>query len=1283
MFSASSSEGENEEEEVFRPGKLGSSKRSVNEDSSEDSADSADSAVSEDSEDYSSSSSSSSESEEEVYGKRKVVVKKKRNYRNDSDSEEDWRTSKKKNKNQNKNKNKSRVKAKATSGIVSDESEEESSDENDEFGSLKRKKKSVSSGEIEFRQDWSDPKVRLVDSIGDWNEVKDEFLVKWRGRSWNWATWLPSNSSELTSVKRKLENFVKKIEEERSDNEEGFSAFLETMRYNLLENWRVVERVISSTETAEQGRFYLCKWRALGYSESTWEWEGDIRGFSEDASVKVDEFLGRQYGSGSGSGLKKCTKGSRNFRRYKEQPEFIQNDLKLRDYQLDGLNWLLFSWCRRVNVILADEMGLGKTIQSVCFLKALKLDYGTPGPTLLVVPLSTIDAWQREFGLWAGKELNVIVYMGDADSRATARKYEFPGGFDVLLTTYELILKDQAILSTVKWKLLLVDEGHRLKNSASQLYDVLFSLVPASGRVLITGTPLQNSLGELWCLLRFLMPEKFSDYEDFLQKYSVDMAGSGAGAAGGGTGANDNARLDELHALIKPHILRRLKRDVEHSLPGKSEKIIRVDLTPLQKQLYRYILTRNYRDLKRTQEAAGNRAVGGLLNILGELKKICNHPLLLGTGSPALKEFASDGGSVSFKSEESGKLQILQRLLRRLKDDGHRVLIFSQSVRMLDLLQSFVKSEGYAWQRLDGSTTSVARHLAITAFNAPSSGDFLFLLSTRAGGLGINLATADTVIIYDSDWNPQNDLQAMARAHRIGQKKTVKIFRLVSAGTVEEEILERAKRKMVLDHLVIQQLKGNGKKSSSTSGDLQAILKFGAKSLFDSEKPGISAAAMDLEAIFADDPIAAEETSQEGGNADDEEFLGQFRIADLGTLGPNWDEIIPEADRIKAEEAERQAEELSKEVELQEALLTAATRRSRMTVNKSVDNQKQPDAEQPTSKSAKNNAASSDDLILFAAAPPPESSGLDWDAAAVKSYDSLSRFGLVESEKWGERMISRLEALVAGSADDPAALPCHFRVVPSAPLQKASLPGLLERIKGLKALQGSLTAYRGRNGDDAELVGFRHSILGVKAPSSWPFPSYSVQQDSALLVAVGRLGFGSWQGIRQELSEKNSSAWSKLQGPQITRRVDYLLKELLANKEKLSGSGSGSSSSSGGGKRSLKPPSKPHSKPPSKTHGNPSDEASTNEMRIIEKFRRPFKPLRPSLLALESLKSADTPKSADLGSVLSEHLKRLGDFIDADDQLRSDPEAWEFIGCFWPFQKGSTGPELRNLYKSL
>jgi chromodomain-helicase-DNA-binding protein 1 len=1222
--------------------------------------------------------------DDEIYGtrtkKKKSGKRTKRSFGYDSDSDDSMIASRRRKQNASIS-SKRKPGNKVTSGIVSDESEEdeeEDEDEDDDFkmSSGNNRKKEPFTGEIEFRSDWSDRGQLVVDVIGDWNEEKNEFLVKWKGRSWQWSEWLSHDSPELASGRRKIDNFIRKIEEERGDSEDQISPTLETLRFNLLTNWRVLERVVSVHETLEGGNYYLCKWRALGYSECTWEWEGDVRGFAgSEGSRLLDEFMSRQYNA--------VEKGGKipAFHQYKQQPEHLPKHLSLRPYQLDGLNWLLYSWSRRINVILADEMGLGKTIQSVCFLTALKVDYKFSGPTLLVVPLSTIDAWQREFSLWAGSHLNVVVYTGDAGSRTTARKYEFDGGIDVLLTTYELVLKDQAELALLKWRLLLVDEGHRLKNASSQLYDVLFGLVRRSGRVLITGTPLQNSLGELWCLLRFLMPEKFQDYEEFLHKYSVDFGG-GAGVVESDT----NARLEELHGLIKPHILRRLKRDVEHSLLGKREKIVRVDLTPLQKQLYRHVLTRNYRDLKRTQEAAGNRAVGGLVNILGELKKICNHPLLLGTGSPALAECSREGTEISV--EESGKMILLKRLLERLRAGGHRVLIFSQSVKMLDILESFVRAEGYPWQRLDGSCSSSARHLSIEAFNAPDSRDFVFLLSTRAGGLGINLQTADTVIIYDSDWNPQNDLQAMARAHRIGQKKLVRIFRLVSAGSVEEEIVERAKGKMVLDHLVIQQLKGangaNGVNGASCM-DLQAILKFGAKSLFDADSRAVSGASIDIDALLLEDEEAADNTGTED---DSKEFLGQFQLADLGSV-PNWDDIIPEAERVQALEAERRAEQLAKDLELQEALLTAASGRRRRNESDQVANVQKISKPANESKMSKTNN-SADQLVLFP-------SGDNDHPVSMKCYESLTRHGISEGD-FDVRLLGRLDELISESSNGP--LPCHFRVLPGSPLQKASLPSLLDRVRGLQALQQSLL-------DKSDFADYRHGLQGIKAPSNWPIPSYSVQHDSALLVAVSRHGYGNWQQIRQHLVDESAREWALLQGPQLTRRVDYLLKEFVNKSNRLIKSGrekekANRNSNVNTNRNGIANTKTRNSNVNTKTKNRmssivintdsqtscsndiidrPSSESS--EIRIIEKFRRPFKPLRSVLLALEALKSTGAGDASEVGTVLTEHLLRLGDFIESNGSLQDDCESWQFIGCFWPFQKGSTGPELKRLYESL
>lgn len=291
--------------------------------------------------------------------------------------------------------------------------------------------------------------------------------------------------------------------------------------------------------------------------------------------------------------------------------------------------------------------------------------------------------------------------------------------------------------------------------------------------------------------------------------------------------------------------MRRVKKDVEKSLPAKVEQILRVEMTSIQRQYYKWILTKNFNALRR-----GNKgSTTTFLNIVIELKKCCNHAILI---KPP--DLASLEDHLQTLLRGSGKLVLLDKLLIRLKETGHRVLIFSQMVRMLDILAEYLQLRHFPFQRLDGSIKGELRRQALDHFNAEGSPDFCFLLSTRAGGLGINLATADTVIIFDSDWNPQNDLQAQARAHRIGQKNQVNIYRLVTARSVEEEIVERAKQKMVLDHLVIQRMDTTGrtvldKKGSSntnpfTKEDLSAILKFKAEELFkdedDDEEPTVS-----------------------------------------------------------------------------------------------------------------------------------------------------------------------------------------------------------------------------------------------------------------------------------------------------------------------------------------------------------------------------------------------------------------------------------------------------------
>lgn len=686
------------------------------------------------------------------------------------------------------------------------------------------------------------------------------------------------------------------------------------MAYQLRQQHMLVERVIAhqpskSTETCHPE--YLCKWDGLPYSECTWE-DGSL--IHRKFSKKIEEYYARQKSQGIPSKLCRVLKNRPKFVPLKTQPKYMggTDDLELRDYQLEGLNWLAHSWCKENGVILADEMGLGKTIQTICFLNCLCQQHALYGPFLLVVPLSTLAAWQKEFEQWA-PELNVVVYIGDVCSRNMIRSFEWchPGNkrlkFNVLLTTYEILLKDKSILGGISWAVLGVDEAHRLKNDDSLLYKALFDF-DTNHRLLITGTPLQNSLRELWALLHFIMPSRFDSWEAFENEHK-DC---------------DKKGYSKLHKQLELFLLRRVKKDVEKSLPAKVEQILRVEMTSVQKQFYKWILTKNYKALSKGIKGS----LSGFANIMMELKKCCNHATLI---RPV--DDLTHLDPLQRVIRGSGKLLLLDKLLCRLRETGHRVLIFSQMVRMLDILGEYLTLRRFPYQRLDGSIRGELRKQALEHFNADGSPDFCFLLSTRAGGLGINLATADTVVIFDSDWNPQNDLQAQARAHRIGQKNQVNIYRLVTKGSVEEDIIERAKQKMVLDHLVIQRMdttgrtilsKGNAATSSTTpfnKEELAAILKFGAEELFKEEDGG------EEPQVDIDEILTRAETREEGPSTAGDELLSAFKVASFNfneeeeetvmsvessknEKEKDWEEIIPESERMKIEEEERQKEEM-------------------------------------------------------------------------------------------------------------------------------------------------------------------------------------------------------------------------------------------------------------------------------------------------------------------------------------------------------------------------------------
>ncbi|RKP15145.1 SNF2 family N-terminal domain-containing protein [Piptocephalis cylindrospora] len=461
---------------------------------------------------------------------------------------------------------------------------------------------------------------------------------------------------------------------------------------------------------------------------------------------------------------------------------------KLKDYQVKGLEWMVSLYNNRLNGILADEMGLGKTIQTISLITFLIEHKRQNGPFLVIVPLSTITNWTLEFEKWA-PAVATIVYKGTPGQRRDIQQTRLRhGSFQVLLTTYEYILKDRPLLCKYKWVHMIIDEGHRMKNASSKLSSTLQKYYHTRYRLILTGTPLQNNLPELWALLNFVLPRVFKSAKSFDEWFAEPMAAAGAG---------DEQRVElkeeeqlliiqRLHKVLRPFLLRRLKKDVESELPDKVETVVRCGMSALQAALA-------------LQE--GRAKVRGMNNTIMQLRKICNHPFVF----QEVEDIINPGHRTNeMVWRASGKFELLDRMLPKFFSSNHKVLMFFQMTRIMDIMEDYMLSKGWGYLRLDGTTKSDDRTAMLGAFNAPDSPYQCFLLSTRAGGLGLNLQTADTVVIFDSDWNPHQDLQAQDRAHRIGQTKEVRIYRLITEGSVEEQILARAHDKLDMDGKVIQ-----------------------------------------------------------------------------------------------------------------------------------------------------------------------------------------------------------------------------------------------------------------------------------------------------------------------------------------------------------------------------------------------------------------------------------------------------------------------------------------------
>uniref|UniRef100_A0A3Q3F0P3 Snf2-related CREBBP activator protein n=1 Tax=Labrus bergylta TaxID=56723 RepID=A0A3Q3F0P3_9LABR len=483
----------------------------------------------------------------------------------------------------------------------------------------------------------------------------------------------------------------------------------------------------------------------------------------------------------------------------------------LREYQHIGLDWLVTMYEKKLNGILADEMGLGKTIQTIALLAHLACEKGNWGPHLIIVPTSVMLNWEMELKRWC-PGFKILTYFGSQKERKLKRQgWTKPNAFHVCITSYKLVLQDHQAFRRKSWRYLILDEAQNIKNFKSQRWQSLLNF-NSHRRLLLTGTPLQNSLMELWSLMHFLMPHVFQSHREFKEWFSNPLTGMIEGSQ-----EYNEGLVKRLHKVLRPFLLRRIKVDVEKQMPKKYEHVVRCRLSKRQRFLYDDFMAQAFTPspsylcpmmsllcfsilhlfsflIHRTRETLASGHFMSVINILMQLRKVCNHPNLFDP-RPIQSPFITK--PIVFHTAS-----LVQDALE-LKTGGHRVLIFTQMTRMLDVLEQFLNYHGHIYLRLDGSTRVEMRQSLMERFNADRR-IFCFILSTRSGGVGVNLTGADTVVFYDSDWNPTMDAQAQDRCHRIGQTRDVHIYRLISERTVEENILKKANQKRMLGDMAIE-----------------------------------------------------------------------------------------------------------------------------------------------------------------------------------------------------------------------------------------------------------------------------------------------------------------------------------------------------------------------------------------------------------------------------------------------------------------------------------------------
>lgn len=747
-----------------------------------------------------------------------------------------------------------------------------------------------------------------------------EYLVKWKKLPYLKAQWMPGDWVWGVTTPSTRKAFARQNNHNNLPKRDFKEAVPEDyMRADIVFDVQYTNVVKQPNEKVAKARIRevkkaLIKFKGLGYEDVVWaeppEQEDTERW--ADFQAAYDDYV-------MGFFVHPPTKRDLETRLTKLRTRIFKDSLvltiqpdslvggELMGYQMEGLNWIYYQWFNRQNAILADEMGLGKTIQVIGFLATLKQNHSC-WPFLVVVPNSTCPNWRREIKRWA-PSLRVVTYYGSAEARRLAVKHElFPGGSKdlrchVVVTSYDAAQDDdfRRIFRGVHWAGLVVDEGQRLKNDKGILYGALNAL-KAPFKLLLTGTPLQNNARELFNLLQFLDPSV--NAQEMEEEYAVLT----------------KENVAQLHTRLRDMFLRRTKAEVLKFLPSMAQIILPVTMSSLQKKLYKSILAQNpdlIRSILGTTKVLGPKERANLNNILMQLRKCLAHPFVY---SKAIEEKTSNQLHRNLV-DASSKLQLLELMLPKLQERGNRVLIFSQFLDMLDIVEDFLDGLGLQYLRLDGTLGSLEKQKRIDNFNAPDSPLFAFLLSTRAGGVGINLATADTVIILDPDFNPHQDIQALSRAHRIGQKKKVLVFQLTTRATAEEKIMQIGKKKMALDHLMIEQMDA----ADDAGLDVESILRHGTDSLFkDDDTHDIKYDSASVDRLL--DRSQIEDTKIDSDKSAESQFsFARVWANDKGTMEEGlgisddaepdpsiWDAILKEREREAAKEAATREEALGR-----------------------------------------------------------------------------------------------------------------------------------------------------------------------------------------------------------------------------------------------------------------------------------------------------------------------------------------------------------------------------------